>query len=324
MLLSLVSANAEQTLTLNSAAVDQAITRALGWIERNPATLRDGGLVDMIDEGVLFLVLQGLTENPQQHRQFTEALQQRVPALDQLPAFAEWVQEPNKKLIEHYHLILAAHLMRSAGQPSRSETVIVEEAQQALMTAPYGNPTVRLTMAAFLSHLGGAPPSVDIESLLAYSLIEQIANRRLPPLPPEPLNEYERRGVSVLLYAVVHEVLALTDFGRRCPSPWLKQRRAGLAGFILEAIEWARLQDNPDLLSELVMTVHFLREPLRGQLNTAIAMLVNTQQANGSWGTYPTPRKNKKRHAVQTALAALWAYRDQQEIPGSTRAQKCG
>jgi hypothetical protein len=43
-------------------------------------------------------------------------------------------------------------------------------------------------------------------------------------------------------------------------------------------------------------------------LRDFLYLLVKRQRPDGSWGTFPTQRRNKARHAVFTATTALWVY----------------
>ena len=75
-----------------------------------------------------------------------------------------------------------------------------------------------------------------------------------------------------------------------------------------EAVSWASAVGDVDLVAELVLTAHFLREPLDGTLRKALDGLVAIQLPDGSWGDSATTRQDKRRHAVLTSVAALRAY----------------
>jgi hypothetical protein len=301
-------ATAGPTATVAETGITAAIERALAWIDTHPATTQDGGLIDIVDEGVAFLVLHNLSRSPGDRNRFAAALRTRLTALEQLPAFEAWVSARQQTLIDHYHLVLTAHLMQLAGQPSAFQPVIVQQAQRALLATPHANPTVRLTIAAFLDYLRETPaPRTD--SLLAGSLIAQVVRAGLPAFPAAQASDEARQMTTLLLSALVHEVIALTDFGRRSASPWLAERRAALLPSLVDGVRWARAEGNLDLACELVMTARFLGQPLPAELRSLKDELMAKQQPDGSWGASPTtPRQNKLRHTVLTATATLWAY----------------
>ena len=198
--------------------------------------------------------------------------------------------------------------MRLAGQPSAFQPVIMEEAQRALLATPHANPTVRLTIAAFLDELHEAA-AARTDELLAGSLIAQVVRAGLPAFPAAQASEEARQMTTLLLSALVHEVIALTDFGGNSPSPWLAERRAALLPSLIEGVRWARAEGNLDLACELVMTARFLGEPLPAELRSLKNELLAKQQPDGSWGpSATTPRQNKLRHTVLTATATLWSY----------------
>lgn len=298
--------------------ISVAISRGLHWIETHPATLEDGGLIDIIDEGVGFYVFQHLARQADKRKYYTTALQRHMASLDALPEFSQWVRQPRKRLLDHYHLVLAAWLMQRAGQPATLQADIVRQAQYALLAAPAPIPTVKLTIAAFLEHLG-EPPAIPVENLLPGSLIERIAGGNPPPLYGESgASARQRRMSSLQVYALVHEVIALTDFGHRAPSPWLAERRDVVVRFLGKAMDWALAEGNIDLLGEIIVTRYFLQVPPDATLRSLLRGLMARQLPDGSWGSFPLDRQNKQRHAVLTATAALWAYHHESVGPAAS------
>ncbi|MCK7490616.1 MAG: hypothetical protein MZW92_01655 [Comamonadaceae bacterium] len=215
--------------------VEAALARAVGWVERSREP-GGRGLSEMVDERLLLRLLAELAPSPEEQARLAEALRAHLARLE--PALALWCSGQQTPW-EHYHLTLAAHLMRGARHPSRFERVIVGEAQRALVAAPDEHPTVRLAIALFIGGLG-EQPGVSVEALLGESLIARIGRGG-----PEVLLLAERRDpedVRMALYALVHELLALTDFGRRAATPWLTERLEGVRQVLPEAIDWARGQ----------------------------------------------------------------------------------
>ncbi|MGD2075856.1 MAG: hypothetical protein PVI91_00430 [Gammaproteobacteria bacterium] len=301
--------------TSKDAAIRAALSRALAWIETHPATPADGGLGDMIDEAVAWRVFQQLARDPENRERFSRLFRSRMRELSQSAAFQRWSAQPHKPLIDHYHLVLAAHLMKRAGQASPLIRSIADQARRSLQGS-FANPTVRLTTALFLSHLDDQT-NIDIDALLAESLIEQLArDPQLVPIVGAEAGPSQRRRISWLLYALVHEVVALTDFGGLPPPVWLAGRREPVVAVLTEGILWARAQGNLDLLAELVVTVHFLGEPLPPQAHEGLETLLAEQDPDGSWGaSSTTSRPDPVRHTVLTSTAALLAWLDWRTAP---------
>jgi hypothetical protein len=288
--------------------IDAAIAAAFDWIESHRATLEDGGLTDMIDEGVAFRFFRGHAPTASQREHFSQLFAEQMASLNELTEFEAWARRPNKPLIEHYHLVLAAHLSKTAGVSSPLSAVIAERAQRALATLIFDSPTVRLTTALFLSRLDSEGVA-DLAALLSRSMIEQL-NRQPMVLPGPGAPERLVNTAGWWLYALVHELVALTDFGRLPASPWLTDRRDAVVDVLLEAVTWASAQRNHDLLAEVTVTLYFLGEPLRPPLQAALDKLLADQRPDGSWGASTvSTRRNKVRHTVLTASAALLAYR---------------
>jgi hypothetical protein len=216
--------------------------------------------------------------------------------------------------------VLAAYLMERAGLHSPVIEIIVQQAQRALGAVTFEPPTVRLTTAVFLARLAGGP-TVDIDSLLANSLIGQLdRSQPIITLPAANATARQQRNTTWLLYALVHEVVAMTDFGRLAPSPWLDERRDAVVEILLAALPWASAQHNWDLTAELVVTLYFLGQPLDASIQGALEDLAANQQPDGSWGaSATTSRPNKVRHTVLTAAAALMAWSAQRPLRDKLR-----
>jgi hypothetical protein len=269
------------------ARIQEAVARGLDWIQRHPATLRDGGLPDLLDEGVGFMMLSSLSGENEARERFGTMHRGRMAALGKMPEFAQWAMSGRKRLTDHYHLVLAAHLMRQAGSPSALQPEIVSRARQVLTATPRADPTKRLTIALFLQQLG-ADAGISIEAALAAGRIERVAGENPPALPPAGAGPQQRLAASLHLYALVHEIIALTDFGRQPAPDWLLQRREPLNRFLINAIAWAGRAGNVDLMSELLLTARFLDAPLQSLSPEVLQHLLDSQQEDGRRPTGPT------------------------------------
>ena len=310
------SSGSEETVTALQPNIHTAVARGLRWIDQHPASLEDGGLPDLLDEGLGFLMLSTLSADPVSRDRFAAVFRERMQVLGEMPEFARWAMAGQKRLTDYYHLVLAAHLMQQAGNPTDLQPVIVARSQQVLAFSPYCDPTKCLTIALFLQRLG-EDPGISIERALAASRIEAIARGTTPSLPATSANPQQRLAASLHLYALVHEIIALTDFGRQPPPAWLERRLVPLNLFLIEAITWAGDIGNVDLLSELLLSARFIDAPLQEVLPDTLNLLLRNQHEDGSWGAYETGRQNKRRHAVFTATTALWSYAGNTPRPGS-------
>jgi len=55
-----------------------AVARGLDWIERHPATLQDGGLPDLLDEGLGYLMLSTLSADNDARQRFAAIFSERM------------------------------------------------------------------------------------------------------------------------------------------------------------------------------------------------------------------------------------------------------
>jgi hypothetical protein len=280
-------------------ALGAAIARGVEWVMEHPATAADGGFPDLLDEALFFSVLARLAPDPDERARYRRAFEDRAARLaPRSPG------PPQPALIAHYHRLLAAHLADLAGRPLPGRATLVADARRALARSPMAHPTFRLTVGLLLGRLG-ASPGVPPEELLEAGLVARLsgpgggAAKGPAPPPHHPLT----------YYALVHEVAALTDFGRLPPPAWLRARRDALAAVFREGVRLARESGEVDLLAELLLGSHLLGVAPAGELRAGVESLVASQEPDGSWGPQRTPRANPRRHAVQTAVAALMAWR---------------
>jgi hypothetical protein len=304
----LASDNEPAAILPADPAIDAAIVRGNDWLERHPASVSDGGLPDILDEGIAYYVRRNLTRDAVERAHFAGQLQRHMAQLADLPEFDQWVYRGRKVLTDYYHLVLAAHLLRVAGEPDERQAEITAQARSVLQMVPHCDPTKRLAIALFLQHLG-ADPGISLPQALANSRVEHIAQGRVPQLPTQEATGQQTTAAALELYALVHEIVALTDFGRLPATPWLAQRRTAVVRRLSEAVSWASASGNFDLAAELLMSLRLLQEPLTGNYQDAVLAILAGQQDDGSWGVQTTRRDNKRRHAVLTATTALWVYR---------------
>ncbi|HYQ70420.1 MAG TPA: hypothetical protein VET88_00680, partial [Gammaproteobacteria bacterium] len=299
----------QQTATPAAVAgIDAAIARGTAWLARYPASPDDGGLADMLDEGVNYHVRRNLTRDAAERARLDTQLRAHMTRLADLPEYTQWVYRGRKTLTDYYHLVLAAHLLRDADDTAGLRAEITKQAAGVLRRVPYCDPTKRLTIAVFLQYLG-TDPGVSLPRVLAASRIERIAQGRVPHLPPPGASPEQRSAAELEGYALVHEIVALTDFGRLPVPPWLAQRRDAVVRQLDEAVIWAATAGNVDLAAELLICARLLQAPLTGNYRKAVEVIIAGQLDDGSWGSQTTRRENKRRHAVLTATTALWVYR---------------
>ena len=169
-------------LAVQEDEVRAAVERGLAWVAAHPAAGGDGGFPDLVDEALFHGTIERLSSDqgvdPERRRAFNESRTR----LRSSPCLDRWLKRPDKTLIEHYHLLLAAHLMAAAGTPMAGRAGLIEEAQSTLAESRMENPTFRLTVAQLLHHLD-VTPSVPLEELLEIGLINRLARPAASELP---------------------------------------------------------------------------------------------------------------------------------------------
>jgi hypothetical protein len=292
----------------DETAVDAAIDRGLAWIMAHPATCQDGGFLDIVDEGLFYLTIRRLGSGKMPDALHERAFEDCISRLEASPEFERRLKKQDKTLFEQYHLLLATYLIETVRKPAVSHDRVIAEARRTLANSGSENQTFRLTVALLIQHLGATPP-VSMAELLDASLVNRVTQRDVSKLPGQPPHRstFQR---PLAYYALVHEVAALTDFGRLPPSPWLIERRSRIGRILQDGALRAMVSAHVDLLAEMLLCNHMLDLAMTGELLAGVDFLVASQHADGSWGEQVTsPHTNRVRHAVQTATAALLAYK---------------
>jgi len=292
--------------------IDAAINRGLAWVMAHPATDQDGGFPDIVDEALFYLTIKRLGTDKTFDSSYERNLENCISRLEASLDFELQLEKQNKASMEHYHLLLATHLIEIVRKPTVSHDSVVADAQHALESSRIKNPTFRLAIALFLQRLG-ARPHVSMDELLDASLINRVTQRGFLPFSGQPLSRSLFQH-PLAYYALVHEVAALTDFGRLPLSPWLLERRVHIGRILQQGSRRAMASSDIDLLAEILLCNHMLGLPLTGELPLGADFLVASQRADGSWGEQATHRANRMRHAVQTATAALLAYKTTKQV----------
>ena len=124
------------TTPVADAGIDAAIARGTLWLEQHPASVSDGGLPDMLDEGVAYHVRRNLSRDAAERARLGAHLRAHMQRLADLPEFAQWVYRGHKTLTDYYHLVLAAHLLQDEDDPADLRTEIMTQAAGVLRLLP--------------------------------------------------------------------------------------------------------------------------------------------------------------------------------------------
>lgn len=141
---------------------------------------------------------------------------------------------------------------------------------------------------------------------------------------PFPLADALQKGViasredPVLLtqaqtYELTHEVYALYEYGDRLDvDPFGAEDKAYLREVLAVLTDRLIRARDPDLLGEVVECMHYLRFEKDPAYLAGVKFLLESQNADGSWGHYPAERKRlgdfvKQGFELHTTLVALGA-----------------
>jgi len=140
----------------------------------HPATCKDGKFHDIVDEGLFYVTVKRLSPDKAFDSQYVLAFENCISRLEISLEFERLLEKQNKALIEHYHLLLATHLIETVRKPTVSHDSVVAQAQRALENHPMENPTFRLTVALLHYHLGAMLSVFTLKEPPVFGLMEPL------------------------------------------------------------------------------------------------------------------------------------------------------
>jgi hypothetical protein len=294
------------TAVIPAPTVNQVIDRAMHWLEEHPASVGDNELMEVVEEIMFFYALYSTPGYETEHPYFLREIASRDRAIKaylaetgdmQLHLNSDWAVLTYPPLM---------HILSSVGLEVGAYRAVMDELiSRKRHLAPPRN-TMRLWIAIYLARLGLVPDS-SVQYLLNKSSLQQDSETHvlLDYFTDLATASRDRQASIQLVYNITHEIIALCDFGA-LPSPAIMlAQRTHYARLIDAAINWATRESALDVLAELVFCAHLLGLNDLPAIRAAVALIVRTQQANGSFGITNPDRPNGVRHGVLTALLAL-------------------
>jgi hypothetical protein len=299
-----------------SGTIDQAVTRAMAWIEANPASLSETGLLEVVEELIAFYVLNNHSTDPAERAAYFVQVQKRQGLLvpyNESNAKTRLYRDDPFAPVEY---VLAAQIMKSFGMDTASYRVIIDDMVSTPALLDSAPVSMQLWTHLYLQRLGYAP-AVSIEDLVKRSTLatEPHTQALLRDLTANRSAGYDAAPVVRALYDMTHQVFALTDFGALPPPALISGQRAYCGRLFDEAIAWASNAESIDILAELVVCARLLGLDEVPALPHALNVLIDQQLEDGSFGVTKPDRPNVYRHGVLTSIAALSLARPRTEQP---------
>jgi hypothetical protein len=295
--------------------IGDAIRRGMEWLQAHPADVDGHGVMEVAEEIMFYYSLRSLTSAPAELQAYRNEIAARHAAIESF----------NERLIESGHHLQGVwgpltylpltHIITRMEMDAGGYRAVVDDilAHHGLLN-PHRD-AMRFWIAAYMERLGytpSTPASALLESGLAHTPPSEVLRNRLD-LDPDNAGD---RGVTIqLIYDLTHEVLALTDFGASPPPAALVSLREDHARLLDRSIRWAMQASAIDVLAELVVSAHLLALYEVTSVPDAIAMILRTQQTDGSFGITNPERPNGRRHGVLTCLLALKTFQARHDRP---------
>ena len=290
--------------TVPAQQTDQAIARALDWIDRHPASFEDGGMLEMVEEMIAFHVLIQNEKNPARfarHRQRMTQSAAQVAAI--LTANEQLLNTDPLRMLYPATYVISAYLLQHYDHNGHPARRILQRLLARHPDAHLKNPGYRYWNLAYLQRLGlvaGQPASNFIHASLTGSLIRDDG---ITQLSQAQIGEHLPHW-----YAITHDILALLDF-RPHRGPLLPPAIHLRLNTVLNLAVGKAIQERQiDILAELLLCRELLGLERTQQTEEGISLLLSHQLADGSWGETKPNRLNGVRHGVLTAVSALVVY----------------
>lgn len=293
-----------------SPGIDRAIEKALVWLDAHPASVADHEVVGVVEEIMFFYALSmnagGDSERARYHAEIAARHEAIVPfnvdALEARPHLqGTWAPLTYPPL---------THIISRTGLESASYRAVIDDMVSAHPAMYPPRDAMQLWIGIYMQRLGYAP-DVSLEALLERSALQQDpdAHTLLDYLSDDGGAAANRYATVQLIYDITHEILARTDFGALRPPVAMTDRRDHYAVLLNRAIRWATHASAIDVLAELVFCAHLLGLPDLPSLADAVALILQSQQEDGSFGITNPDRRNGKRHGALTCTLALMTVR---------------
>lgn len=298
--------NAQTSHDSRTKAAGAAIDKATAWLDAHPASVADDELMEVVEEIMFYYALNATGKYNDMHETCRREISSRHRAIvsfndenrdRQLHLQGDWAALTYPPL---------AYITASMGLDTGSYRVIIDELIANRRHLDKSRNAMQLWIAEYLERLGYRPvPSTDY--LLNNSSLQQ------DPETHALLDYFRDAGASgknpqatiQTIYNITHEIIALTDFGALHPPPVMLAQKEHYARLIDAAIGWAMRESAIDVLAELVFCAYLLDLGNLPSLPDALDLIIDTQQADGSFGITNPDRPNGKRHGVLTCLLAL-------------------
>lgn len=291
---------------VRAPTVNQVCDKAIHWLGRHPASVRDNELMEVVEEIMFFYALYSTPGYEAERPYFLREMAGRNRAIG-----AYLAQSGDRQLrlqgdaaaLTYPPLV---HILSEVGLETTAYRVLIDELiTRKQHLAPPRN-AMRLWIAIYLARLDRVPDS-SVQYLLNQSALQQDPETHalLDYFTDHTAAGGDTGAGIQLVYNMTHEIIALTDFGALPPPPVMIAQRTHYARLVDAAIGWATRESALDVLAELVFCAHLLDLGELPAQPAALELIISKQQADGSFGITNPDRPNGVRHGVLTALLAL-------------------
>ena len=293
-------------LAVTPHSIEEAIGKALLWLQAHPADARGHEVIEVAEEVMFYYALRALALAPAELKSYRNEIASRHAALT---AFNEELLETGLHLQGIWGPLTyppLTHIISRMGMATASYRAIVDDLVAAHPYLYPGRDAMQLWITVYMERLGYTP-ATPVPVLLERSALRQDpqTGALLSRLALGTDSVPDHQATIQLIYDITHEVFALTDFGALPAPAAMAAQRDYYARLFDQGIRWAMRASAIDILAELLVSAHLLELHDLDSVPEAVALILHSQQADGSFGITNPHRRDGRRHGVLTCLLAL-------------------
>lgn len=282
--------------------ISRSVQKAVGWVQRYPASFRDGMFLEIAEETITFYVMSRYAESSSEKKVYLEEIKKR---LDLIVSNRELKIQPT----DYTAFLAITAISEKLGLNYPTLRQIIES---QLIPDPHLYPAAHLTTCiwstVYLQRLGYTTPT-PLEKFWPQSTLSKEVRQQLILQSSKAQKENPDKrfvdSIALTVYDMTHEIFSLTDFGELPPPPLISEKQAFFSELFNHSIEWAITVTHEDVLAEIIMCVKMLNFKDVASVPRGVNYLISRQQKDGSFGISNPGRPNVYRHGVLMAMMAL-------------------
>ncbi len=292
------SCNLNNSAQSKKDKINKTIQKALGWIYGHPANFAAGGFIEIAEEIITFYILSNHPDTPSMKQKYLREIEKRLDLINSMTDFKVKPQE--------YRMFLVLALISERlGFKDYDFKKIIED---KILSDPLVYPphiTTNIWNTLYLERLGYNPRNTMKKLLPQSTLSKEVQEKLLFKHTNSTANPMFIDPISITIFDITHEILAITDFGTLPPPPIIIDNKDFFSELFNRSIIWAIDVKHIDVLAELIMCAKIMNLEKVPSLESGIDFIISNQKKDGSFGETNPNMPNILRHGILYSIIAL-------------------